>query len=194
MKDDGRPCRNPVLPNRKACADHACHFGNCERTAGELLTGVQRVPCVAVLCHAGEMLRPFPVRRKLPAPQVFCPDHACKQCIVLGRVSPLAEDDPPRNVCSEHALCYQCDEFAIPGKDVCAKHDVKQCQYTSWWGGWGCYNAAIYGHSYCADHLRYFSYYDGGTQSVEARDQQSDGASLTTKLNSTCELASLFCK
>ncbi|OLP77490.1 NFX1-type zinc finger-containing protein 1 [Symbiodinium microadriaticum] len=156
--DDGTCCRNPVLPQRWACAEHACQVESCER-------------------------------RKLPAPQRFCEDHACKKCLSLGKISPLAGDDPPRNVCMEHPLCYQCHEFALPGKDVCESHDVKQCQYTSWWGR-SCSNPSIPGYNYCSRHMQSYSYYDGSAVD-EARAEGSDGA--YEKAQSLRAKSSLYC-
>ena len=164
--DDGSWCRYQVLPNRRACAEHACKCPTCDRTADGFCSKSCCYVCTRCQCS----------RRKLPAPQVFCKAHACFQCVLLGHVSPLANDVPPRNVCDQHALCYKCHEFAIPGMDVCEKHNVKLCQYQSWWGR-PCCNAAIYGHVYCTEHMQSFSYYYDGL--VASRAEESDGSKLT---------------
>lgn len=63
-----------------------------------------------------------------------CISHSCFVC-VNSNISPAREawDEPPRNVCEEHALCsvWDCFDLAVKGADNCKLHTWKQCEYHS---------------------------------------------------------------
>lgn len=84
--------------------------------------------------------------------QLFCQDHICFQCILLG-ISPASEalDEPPRNVCENHGLCsvLDCHHLAVRGEDYCDQHVSTRCQFN------GCNEWAIArGLPYCQQHER----------------------------------------
>ena len=64
--------------------------------------------------------------------ELFCNNHSCFKC-VEGREVPaaVADDDPPRNTCRKHPLCYEseCREVQVRGQDYCDVHSVVPCQF-----------------------------------------------------------------
>ena len=48
----------------------------------------------------------------------FCDDHACFVCLVRSEVADIALEEPPRNSCERHPLCWgldgMCPEVAEP--------------------------------------------------------------------------------
>ncbi|GKY97164.1 hypothetical protein MPSEU_000674800 [Mayamaea pseudoterrestris] len=66
---------------------------------------------------------------KLADGQKFCTQHACWRCVELGIISELAEDLPPRNVCSEHPICCYpgCPRLSDTEKNYCSEHLVLKC-------------------------------------------------------------------
>eukprot|EP00913_Durusdinium_trenchii_P019090 g17941.t1 len=84
--------------------------------------------------------------------QDFCSWHACFVCLKEGARALEATDDPPRNACEKHALCWQCDELALPGRDACAEHDFIMCEAKV--NGEPCRNRAASSlRPFCKDHM-----------------------------------------
>ena len=101
-------CNNPRLPDGHIlCRQHACNSEQGDQ-------------CLAV---------------KLDDPQIYCDDHACFVCIRNKVVAKHAEDEPPRNTCSDHPLCAamieesSCLIEVVSGTPFCKEHAFAICNH-----------------------------------------------------------------
>ncbi|CAK9039188.1 NFX1-type zinc finger-containing protein 1 [Durusdinium trenchii] len=128
------------------CANHRCgweleDWSRCQHPVIPGRQGCKDHACGVLECP----------QKKL-AEQDFCSWHACFVCLKEGARALEATDDPPRNACEKHALCWQCDELALPGRDACAEHDFIMCEAKV--NGEPCRNRAASSlRPFCKDHM-----------------------------------------
>jgi hypothetical protein len=104
------------------CRDHRCEMDRCNN---EIKPGYAL--CIEHVCGVDECAQP-----RIHPNELFCVDHVCFQCVLLGkRPASEALDEPPRNVCEQHQLCsvLDCQELAVTGEDYCAQHRSTKCKF-----------------------------------------------------------------
>lgn len=106
--DDGsarRQCQDVVVDDRKYCASHLCTTSHCKQ-------------------------------RRTSESQLYCSTHVCFVCAADEHVQVAQEavDEPPRNVCEAHPLCWAVagDEYCVtparPGESYCEAHASMRCE------------------------------------------------------------------
>ncbi|ETI29722.1 hypothetical protein L914_21561 [Phytophthora nicotianae] len=119
------PCLHICIEGSSFCQEHSCKFSlGC---SDEVVS--KRVYCKKHLCSA-EKCKNARVDEK----QAYCADHACCVCIAQDELAGLAVDEPPRNSCERHPLCWgldgTCTEVAQPNTSYCKAHT--QNLYCKW--------------------------------------------------------------
>jgi hypothetical protein len=149
-QEDAR-CKNALHPRKQfLCATHVCDVSNCEFPRTDVREG--------------------------GSTELFCEHHACFKCIQLG-CSPacLAEDEPPRNVCGNHPICWQtgCLELCAKSVGFCLEHKITRCTYVNHRGK-QCPAPAVDRESRaCLHHVEHF---------LEQRKKQEPGEEQTLQL------------
>jgi hypothetical protein len=109
------------------CRDHRCQHGQCENEVAKPGTKY----CISHVCRSDGCDQHVCMHDSNAAKELFCHDHACFQCILLGKTPALeALDEPPRNTCENHLLCsvLDCQDLAVMDEDYCSAHKSTKCK------------------------------------------------------------------
>jgi hypothetical protein len=130
----GHSCPNLALSleNPPLCLEHHCRFLSKNNISCCLpIQDEDSGFCSHHTCKAEECLACI---CDCDQNQTYCSQHACQQCVAKNVVpAALAEDDPPKNMCSIHPMCLipACLEFCEGSNDYCPKHLVTTCSATA---------------------------------------------------------------
>lgn len=113
------------------CNSHRCIYG---ANAAKQCDGVivdNRKYCARHLCITDHCKRPRETER-----QLYCSSHICFVCAADEQVevAQAAVEEPPRNVCEAHPLCWAvdgddyCVNLARQGDSFCESHASTRCQ------------------------------------------------------------------
>ena len=150
---DNSVCPELAVSKVGFCAKHQCRAGCQDGSACSNPVKVGKSLCISHACEEEAC-----TRIRLGAPQVYCSKHVCFKCMKDGRVSCLAVDEPPRNVCEDHPLCCValCLELSLKDLDYCGKHSKTTCVGVTK-AGRQCLSRAISRNCpYCQDHEHQF--------------------------------------
>ncbi|KAG6968336.1 hypothetical protein JG687_00003807 [Phytophthora cactorum] len=145
-----KSCLNVSFDKSKFCQEHSCKFTQ----DGEhfCLDAVvhKRLFCERHLCSAEKCKN-----CRMNDVQLFCEDHACFVCLAREERADVAVDEPPRNTCDRHPLCWglegMCVEVAEPSSSHCKMHaEDLYCKWVSQRGE-PCAEIATTGQ-YCGSH------------------------------------------
>ncbi|KAG6967558.1 hypothetical protein JG688_00006251 [Phytophthora aleatoria] len=141
---------NVSFDESKFCQEHSCKFTQ----DGEYfcLDAVvhKRLFCERHLCSAEKCKN-----CRMNDVQLFCEDHACFVCLAREERADVAVEEPPRNTCDRHPLCWglegMCVEVAEPSSSHCKMHaEDLYCKWVSKRGE-PCAEIATTGQ-YCGSH------------------------------------------
>ncbi|GMF43657.1 unnamed protein product [Phytophthora fragariaefolia] len=144
------PCPHVCTESSNFCQDHSCKF----TTNGEAFCRVgvvhKRLYCEQHLCSA-EKCKSCRINEL----QSFCEEHACFVCLLHNEVAQVAVEEPPRNSCEKHPLCWgldgMCSEVAEVNSSYCKAHaEDLYCKWISTRGE-HCSEIAATGQ-YCGKH------------------------------------------
>ncbi|KAG1712488.1 hypothetical protein DVH05_000232 [Phytophthora capsici] len=143
-------CSKVCCDKGRFCEEHSCKFTSDgeQFCLGEVAH--KRSFCQEHLCTA-DKCKNFRVTEG----QAYCEDHACFVCLVRNEPAELATDEPPRNACERHPLCWaldgMCREVAEVDKSFCKAHiEELFCKWKSVEGK-SCEEIATAGQ-YCGSH------------------------------------------
>ncbi|TDH66050.1 hypothetical protein CCR75_007122 [Bremia lactucae] len=114
-------CSNVRCETGLFCLEHSCQFSHDGKELCLEKVVHKQVYCTKHLCVAEECSN-----CRINDVQLYCDDHACFVCLVREAQAKIAVEDPPRNTCDQHPLCWRqedaCDEVAEPGSSYCKMH------------------------------------------------------------------------
>lgn len=114
-------CLNVSFDKSLYCREHSCMFTQdsvefCLNQVTQKRLFCERHLCSAQMCE----------NCRINDVQLFCDDHACFVCLAKDKVADVAVDEPPRNTCERHPLCWHlqgfCTEVAELGTSYCKMH------------------------------------------------------------------------
>ena len=119
-------CQNlAVSPEVKFCSRHLCYY--CE--GNDRCTKARRDD-TTYFCSKHACEAPGCQHKTFSDYQKYCHRHACWKCVQLGCTAQIAEDEPPRNVCEDHPLCFfpGCIRLCEGSNNYCGDHVDLKCQ------------------------------------------------------------------
>lgn len=143
-------CLKVCAEGSKCCQEHSCKFSHDGESFCHDSVAHKRLYCERHLCSAEQCKN-----CQLHEDQLFCEDHACFICLARDEVASMAEEEPPRNACERHPLCWGldglCAELAEPNTSYCKIHvEELYCKWVSKRGE-SCGEIATAGQ-YCGTH------------------------------------------
>ncbi|KAF4031045.1 ATPase family associated domain-containing protein 12 [Phytophthora infestans] len=143
-------CLNVSYDESKFCQEHSCKFTQDGKHFCHDAVVHKRLYCERHLCSAEKCKN-----CRMDEVQLFCEDHACFVCLARDEKADVAVDEPPRNTCDRHPLCWalggMCTEVTEPSFSYCKMHkEVLYCKWVSK-GGESCGEIATTGQ-YCGGH------------------------------------------
>ncbi|RLN63252.1 hypothetical protein BBJ28_00018439 [Nothophytophthora sp. Chile5] len=125
------PCSRICMDDSNFCEEHSCKFALDGDKACLDSVVRKRLYCKRHLCSS-EKCKDCRVHET----QEYCADHACFVCLELGEVAGIAADEPPRNSCERHPLCWglggMCPELAEANMSYCKNHaEELYCKWVS---------------------------------------------------------------
>jgi replication-associated recombination protein RarA len=176
-------------PSPALCFKHCCLVEGCADVVVH-----DKSLCLAHACQA----QGCPCR-SIGLPHMYCKNHGCKKCVELGMPSKMAEDDPPRNVCSDHPMCISiaCTKYTCGGELYCEDHKTRMCNAKTRRGD-KCQKRAISrSQPYCRDHISQMAeekedvsppkMMDGPSGPGDGSGDQSFACKATTKKGKPCK-------
>ncbi|KAG7382936.1 hypothetical protein PHYPSEUDO_004232 [Phytophthora pseudosyringae] len=173
-------CLNVCSDKSKYCQEHSCKFTQ----DGEhfCLDGVvhKRLYCKSHLCSA-ERCKNCSINEF----QSLCEDHSCFVCLARNELAEIATEEPPRNTCERHPLCWgldgMCSEVAEPDASYCKTHaEDLYCKWVSKRGEF-CSEIATTGQ-YCGRH-----HAEAVALSVRTAQTSADKCRAQTKKGKPCK-------
>ncbi|KAE8993282.1 hypothetical protein PF001_g17594, partial [Phytophthora fragariae] len=173
-------CQRVCTDGSKFCQEHSCKFtmdgeGFCMESVV-----YKRLYCKQHLCAAEKCKN-----CRLDEAQSFCEDHACFVCLARDEVAQEAVEEPPRNSCEQHPLCWgldgMCSEVAEPNASYCKAHtEDLYCKWTSKRGE-KCGEIATSGQ-YCGQH-----HAEALAASARAAETRTDRCQSRTRKGKPCK-------
>uniref|UniRef100_A0AAV1UG65 AAA+ ATPase domain-containing protein n=1 Tax=Peronospora matthiolae TaxID=2874970 RepID=A0AAV1UG65_9STRA len=115
------PCYQVCANKSRFCQEHSCKFTRDDEHFCNEIVASDRIYCNKHLCSADQCQN-----CRISETQKFCDDHACFVCLVRSEVADVALEEPPRNSCERHPLCWgldgMCPEVAESNNSFCKIH------------------------------------------------------------------------
>ncbi|ETP10987.1 hypothetical protein F441_13483 [Phytophthora nicotianae CJ01A1] len=143
-------CLNVSFEASKYCREHSCKFTQDGEHFCLDAVVQKRLFCERHLCSAEKCKN-----CRINDVQLFCEEHACFVCLARDEKAGVAVEEPPRNACDRHTLCWgldgMCAEVAEPNSSYCKIH--AEDLYCKWIlkQGESCSEIATTGE-YCGSH------------------------------------------
>ncbi|KAG3141311.1 hypothetical protein PI126_g15554 [Phytophthora idaei] len=142
-----KSCLNVSFDESKFCQEHSCKFTQDGEYFCIDAVVHKRLFCERHLCSAEKCKN-----CRMNDVQLFCEDHAC---LAREERADVAVEEPPRNTCDRHPLCWglegMCVEVAEPSSSHCKMHaEDLYCKWVSKRGE-PCAEIATTGQ-YCGSH------------------------------------------